>query len=343
MSERPQVLLVGAGAVGQAYGYHLSCAGADVAFFVKEKNAAAARKGFRLYRIPGFRVTGKSELRDPIRFECFRVVTRLEEVAGTRWDQVYLCMSSTALRSGWFPEFSRALAPETTLVLLQPGLEDRDYVTSYFPAERLVLGVITLSSYSSPLPGENASSGPGTAYWLPPTAPASFSEAPGAAGRAEAVVSLLRRGDFPSRTVADVRVLGAFGASILMMVVAALRVSGWSFGGMARDRALLRLACAAAAQALSVSERSINARAGLARWLARPFVLGWVLRLAPAFAPFPIETFFQAHFTKVADQTVFALETYSRLARELGLPADAIESLLGRLRAGEKPAPALSP
>ncbi len=342
MSERPQVLLVGAGAVGQAYGYLLSCAGADVAYFVKDRHAAATRQGFRLYRIPSIRLTGKNQLRDPIRFECFRVVTKLEELAATRWNQVYLCMSSTGLRSGWFPEFARALAPESTLVLLQPGLEDREYVTTYFPAERLVSGVITLSSYSAPLSGESASAGPGTAYWLPPVAPASFSAASDAGERAEAVVSLLRRGDFPARTVADVRILGSFGASILMMVVAALRVSGWSFGGLARDRSLLRLAGASAAQALSVSENAVKARARLARWLARPFVLGWVLRLAPLFTPFPLETFFQAHFTKVGDQTVFALETYARLARELGLPADAIESLLVRLRGDEKPLPTIS-
>jgi 2-dehydropantoate 2-reductase len=324
--DRPKVLLVGAGAVGQVYGYYLSRAGADITFLTKEKYAVAARDGFRLYRIPGFRLSGKGELRAPIPFDSFQVITRIEEVAAGQWDQVYLCMSTPALRSGWFPEFAGALNPETTLVLLPDGLEVREYVALHFPAERLVSGNVGFSSYSAPLPGETASAGPGTAYWL--AAPA-FS---GPNGRADAVVALLRRGDFPAQCVPDVRAMAAVGESIAGMVVAALPIASWSFSSLARDHALLRATCAAARQTLAVSERMLHARVGAARLFLRPFLLRWALRIVPFLAPYLIEPFFRFHFTKVGDQIILTLETYARLARQLGLPADAIERLLALRR-----------
>src|SRR5690554_7703480 len=46
----PRILMVGAGAVGQTYGYHLSRGGADVTFFVKEKYRAEAEAGFLMHQ-----------------------------------------------------------------------------------------------------------------------------------------------------------------------------------------------------------------------------------------------------------------------------------------------------
>lgn len=143
LEERPQVLLVGAGAVGQIYSYYLAKAGADVTFFAKPQHADAARGGFWLYRIPGFRLSGKGELRAPIRVEACQVLTRLDEVAAKRWDLIFLCVSSPALRSGWFPEFARAVGSEATFVLFQLGLDDREYAAAHVAPERLVSGCFT--------------------------------------------------------------------------------------------------------------------------------------------------------------------------------------------------------
>ena len=48
------------------------------------------------------------------------VVTRPEEVAAQRWDQVYVTVSSAALRGPWFEALARSIG-NATLVLLQPG------------------------------------------------------------------------------------------------------------------------------------------------------------------------------------------------------------------------------
>ena len=45
-----KVLIIGAGAVGQVYGHHITNGGADVAFYIKEKFAAELDKDFYLYK-----------------------------------------------------------------------------------------------------------------------------------------------------------------------------------------------------------------------------------------------------------------------------------------------------
>ena len=46
-----KVLIIGAGAVGQVYGRHLALGGAEVSFYVKDKYADYARKGFTFYTL----------------------------------------------------------------------------------------------------------------------------------------------------------------------------------------------------------------------------------------------------------------------------------------------------
>ncbi|HIA02218.1 MAG TPA: hypothetical protein EYN66_09955, partial [Myxococcales bacterium] len=46
-----KVLIIGAGAVGQIYGYFLQRAGAEVSFFVKDKYAEECRQGFPLHHL----------------------------------------------------------------------------------------------------------------------------------------------------------------------------------------------------------------------------------------------------------------------------------------------------
>ena len=48
------VLIVGAGAVGQVYGYHLAKGGADVSFYIREQYAAELDRGFELYQLSLF-------------------------------------------------------------------------------------------------------------------------------------------------------------------------------------------------------------------------------------------------------------------------------------------------
>lgn len=318
-----RILIVGAGAVGQVYGRHLALGGAEVAFFVREKYAAAARAGFDLY--PLDRADARAA---PVRLEGFAVLTSAAEVASGRFDAVLLCVSSTAIREGsWLAEIAAA-SGEATVAMLQPGIEDRAVVAAAVPGPRLVRGMIGMVSYLAPLPGERVPR-PGVAYWLPP-----LSETPlaGPDDRVRPLVDALRRGGLRARAKSDVDASLAFGGAILDTHVAALECAGWSFRGLARDPELVPLAGRAAREMLAVAARRLGVRAPLLpRLLLRPLAVRLLLRLAPRLAPLDLETYFRVHFSKVGDQTRLALGTALELARRFDLPAEGIAELAARL------------
>ena len=71
------VLIVGAGAVGQVYGRHFQRGGADVAYLVKPEHLDETRRGFTLYPLNDGRPP------PPVRFEGFEALT---DVGGRKLD-----------------------------------------------------------------------------------------------------------------------------------------------------------------------------------------------------------------------------------------------------------------
>ena len=144
------ILVVGAGSIGKVYGYHLAkggeANGTKVSFFVKEKYANSARKGFCFYPL-----NQKAHREVPIRWNGFTVLTTLNEVKTQTWDFVVLGMSSPALRSGWLEEFIKS-APSAVFVSLQPGLVDHDYLLTKILPNKLIEGTIHILSYETPTP-----------------------------------------------------------------------------------------------------------------------------------------------------------------------------------------------
>jgi 2-dehydropantoate 2-reductase len=315
-----RALVVGAGAVGQVFARHLALGGAEVTFLVREKYAAECRAGFTMYPLNRARRVRTT----PERFEGAAVVTGPDQVAAGRWDQVYVTVSSAALRGAWFEALARAIG-DATLVLLQPGPDDRDYALAHVPAERLVQGVISLVSYAAPLPGETRFPGPGMAYWFPP-APSPFS---GPTARRDQVVSALKAGGMPAARHADVARVVDFPNAGSMPLLLHLEASGWSFARALReDRRGLEQALAAGRQAMAVVAKRSDRRVPLALRLG---LRGLTLRLGAALArfvvPFDLETYVRAHFTKVADQTRLIVARFVALGRERGLPVDQLVAL----------------
>ena len=159
-----KILLVGAGAVGQVYGRHLAKSGADISFFIREKYVEDCRQGFSFYPLNSFR-----RAREPIVWSDYSLITTINEVAQTQWDQIWLCVSSTAIRGEWLGELL-SHAGKATVVSLQPGLEDRQLILNHVSEERLIQGMIGFISYPGPLADEILPS-PGMAYWFPPPKP----------------------------------------------------------------------------------------------------------------------------------------------------------------------------
>jgi 2-dehydropantoate 2-reductase len=310
--------VVGAGAVGQVFALHLARGGAEVVFLVKPKYAEECGRGFKLYRLGGRVPTTESV--------TYRALTSTADAARERWDQVYLTVSSSALRGDWLGELARATG-EATVVMLQPGLDDHAYVAEHVAEGRIVDGVINFLSYHAPLPGETRFAEPGMAYWLfPGRAPFSGEDA-----RVRAVVAALRAGGLPAKRIRDVHTSNAFASAMLAMFVTGLEASEWSFRTM-REGGNATLGGRAAAQAMRVVGHEVAHRRPLGLWFAaRPFTFRLVLRLAPRIAPLDIEAYMKAHFTKVQQQMRDSLRTYLDRGRSAVVDVSAIEALTRQL------------
>lgn len=331
-----RVLIVGAGAVGQVYGLTLQRAGAQVGVFVKPKHSAAARSGYTLHPIGEARVG----------FHPDHCVVDAEGVARQGpWDQVWLCMSSPGLRS-WAEAgpVLRSAGPDTTVVCLQPGLDDGAFVADRLgDGTRLVHGLITMIAWHAPLPGESTHP-PGVAYWLPPAAAPPFS---GHDGRVDPIVRALGEGGYKARRVNDVPTRTAFGAATLLPIIAALEAAHWSLAGL-RKGPWLGVGARAAREghALAAAHLGIAQGSPLLQLLLATPILGLGAAIAPIAAPFPLEVYLKAHFTKVGDQTLAHLRRYLELGAKGGLPTPHLrqleEALITRRTEGAK-APGLAP
>jgi ketopantoate reductase len=310
-----RILLVGAGAVGQVYGYHLQRGGAEVSFFVRERYVAELERGLTLYPL------NVSRQPEPLEMQGFGLRTQAGEVAAERFEQLWLCVSSSALRAGGIAELLAA-SGDATVVLLQPGLEDRDWALGHVPEARLVTGTITMLSYFAPLEGESRPR-PGVAYWLPPLTPSPFSGPP---ERVQPVVDTLRRGGYPARTHPDARGFGAVSSAVMMPHLLALEAAGWSLSGLRRS-ALLPLASAAARESMAVVAAYRGEPVPLARMAVRPWAFSALLALAPRAVPFDLEAYLRVHFTKTGEQTREMVRTYREIGRRKGLQTPALDEL----------------
>ena len=313
------ILVVGAGAVGQVYGRHLALGGTKVSFFVREKYAEEIRRGLVFYPL------NRSRPRvAPVRLELAadQVLTSLDEVAKQTWDAVILTMASPALRGDFLPSLA-AVVGDATLVSLQPGSEDRGFMLAAFAEERVVAGMITVVSYQAPLPGETVPE-PGMAYWFPPMAPAPFSGPP---ERTRAIVDALKKGGLPSKVGADVPSSVMFPSVVLMTMLTALESVGWSFAELGRADNLKKVH-AAATEAFAIMGSASQRRAPLMLRLAvRPFWLRTILALARWVMPLDLEAYMKFHFTKVRAQTRLHMQSFIDQGAKVHYPTNALIAL----------------
>lgn len=309
-----RTLVVGAGAVGQVYGHHLARGGAEVSFLVKPKYAEEARRGFTLYAL-----NDRRRRTTPVRFTGFGVLTSDDEVAAARWDQVYITVSSTALRGAWLGELMPKVG-DATVISLQPGIEDREVLLRHVPEERLVSGAIVLISYHAPLPGETRFPEPGMAYWFPPSA-APYS---GPRARVQAVVQALRAGGMPAKVHPDVPAMVGYPSAIMMPYLLALEAGGWKLARLGEHASE---AGRAAREAIDVVAKKRGRRPLLIGLAARPFAVKAGLWLGRKVIPLDLETYLREHFIKVGDQTRLMVAQYIEGAKAAGLPVAALQVL----------------
>jgi ketopantoate reductase len=315
-----RALIVGSGVVGQVHGFHLARAGAEVSFLTKPEHAEKARRGFVLYPLNRKR----AEQSEPVRWAGFHVLTDMAEVARQRWDQVYLTTSSTALRSGdWFARLARSVGT-ATVIMLQPGPEDRSFVLRQLPPEQLVQGTITVIGYAAPLPGETRFGEPGVAYWFPPLSPSPMAGPP---ARLKPVLEALHRGGLPAKKNPHVDRDAMWNAAAFMPLLVVLEESGWSLREVRRP-ARLRKARDAGREAVAAMARHRGLRQPLHLHLGlQTPVLMAIVALAPRVMPFDLESYLRQHFTKTGDQTRDFLRYFRAVARAQGVPDRGLTAL----------------
>ena len=314
-----RVLIVGAGAVGQAYGYHMQKGGAEVAFFVREKYRADLASGVVVYPL------NRRAAWDPVVFSGFELHSDWSTVAASRWDQVWLAIPSTALRQGWLGAMVTAIG-DAFVVALQPGLDDRDVLLQHLPAARLVQGVITLQSFHAPLPGAESVT-PGMAWWFPPLSPIPLG---GDADTVRSVAAALERGGCPANPQPGKQVSAVAASAVMMPIIAALETAGWSLKRLRTTNALT-LGCDVARECSAVVAGAQGKKAPWFTTFVRPWLLSLIVRVAPYVIPFDLERFFEVHFTKVGAQTRLMFATYARRGRELGVSTTRLLTLQSAL------------
>lgn len=327
----PEVLVIGAGAVGQVFAYCYQRGGANVTFLVRDRYRDEAAKGFTLYPL-------NKRRHPPVTFAGFGLVTSARDVAARRFDQVVLTVSSPALRGPWLAELLAA-AGDATIVALQPGLDDRGVLLAAgADPERLVQGIISLISYHAPLPGEARFPRPGMAFWFPPLAPSPFS---GPVARVDAVVKALTAGGLPAKRHKDVGKSAGFPTAVMMPYLAALELGGWTVRG-AVNSGTLALGARGAREAIAVVGHALGKPPLRVRLLARPRILRLGVWAARPIIPLPLETYLREHFTKVGDQTTDFLDLYIAKGRAANLAVEALSELASRRGRGSDREPAQS-
>ena len=315
-----RVLIVGAGAVGQVYGYYLQRGGAQVAFFVRPKHRAEASGELRLYLMRG------KHGRELHTWRADDVICDPLRAAERGFDQIWLCISTAALERSLEAKGELATLLEstagTTVVSMGPGLHLKKLLAPYVPERQRVDGGITMVSYQAPLVDDEVDA-PGIAAYLP--GPSPFSGA-----QAQRVVDALKRGGAPAKVHADTGALMAFGSATLMPTMAALEGAGWKLAGL-RKGPWAKLAADASAEARAIVAAQVDASAPFGTGLVTATTLKLASWLAPKVAPFELEVYLQYHFTKVRDQTERLLARFVEEGETVGLPHSALSELRKRV------------
>ncbi len=306
--------------MGKVYGRHLALGGAQISFWVKEKYAESARQGFHFY------VLNETTKRDEAQaLKDYSVLTEVNEVKSKTWDYVILCMASNALRGPWLDELIGAIG-NASLVSLQPGLNDRDYLLTKVSRDRLIEGTIPIISYETPMPGEQRTI-PGTAYWIPPGGYAAFS---GSSERVLPLLEVFQRGKFKVKRVKDTKHENVAAAPVLTLFIAALEACDWSFQKLYQSPLF-----AEASQAMQEAVAANALKAGVKKpstWHLRPALFKSILSAAPFIVPFNLETYLKVHFTKVGEQMHQSLRDYVEFAKAKNLPSQHLSSFSAKLQ-----------
>ena len=305
------ILIVGAGAVGQVYGHHFQQQGHQVTFLIKEKYQAELSQGMTLYHL-----NKDKSLENPISFDEYQLITDWPDHSSHNFDVILLSIPSTALRHLPFADVERCCSQKTPILMLQPSAEDFAILADNLPGVPLAEGLISLIAYQTPLidnRNQQLSQQPdkrGIAYYLPPMAMPLSSDNQQLARQ---LTTLFNDSNIKARVsrsaIADSKVPSAF----LMTFLCALEAADWNLEQLSQNKTLLRELTSAQRfflptrlpQGWQQTIASILVTAAL-----RPMLYRLLIRVAPWLLPLPLEAYLKFHFSKVRQQTLLYMHDY---------------------------------
>lgn len=315
---KQKILIVGAGAVGQVYALHFARAGYEVHLLLKEKYFAEAQKGYVLYHL-----NQDKKRQRPIVFKNFQCHSDWTTVAAAKVDQVWLCMSTTGLAQMDLQPMAGAIG-DATVMVLQPSPDQIERVKRTVGDSRVTAGMINMISYHAPLLTETVPQ-PGVAFWIPPLAPMAVE---GDRQRADIIVQMLKQAKIPASYQDNFAKKSAHASAFLMTALAVLEANDWRFTRFGDDKAGLQTMLAAQQEAYAALSGHYGVPAPLALNCVRAWMIPAILFASRYVAPLDMETYLQAHFSKVRSQTVMLLQSYVQLAQQQQLPFTALSALL---------------
>ena len=318
---KKSILIVGAGAVGQVYAYHLAKAGYQVHLLLREKYIAEAKQGFTLYHL-----NQDKKRQQPISFNDFMCHSNWDSVAQQTIDQVWLCVSSTALAHVDLLAMKAAIK-QATVMVLQPDPADVQRVKQVFDSAQVVAGMINMISYYAPLAGESVPK-EGVAFWILPVVPMPVEGAPQALAE---VLAVLKSAKIPAVAQENFAAKNVHASSFLMVFLAVLELSDWQFKQLSANKSLLKTMINAQQEVFSALQAEYGTKPNIALTCLKTWMMPMILKVAQHIAPLNMEVYMKAHFLKVREQTLMLLQAYEQRAQQHQVSHEALSGLIKQL------------
>ena len=307
------ILIIGSGAVGAVYARYLVKAGCMVTFLARSKTSSNAQMPRTLHHYPLLGQPREERQNLPV----------ITDAGAGHFDQVWLCLPSTALDSPWLEQQLSRLRACPDMVAWTPDVADIELLTRIYPGS-IAQGLIGLISFQTPLPGHTAPS-PGIGFLAPPRSAVLDDSTPG-----QLAARLLKKGGLSASATSDLPWLEGRLAAATICAVAGLESAGWSLQAFSRS-AWLPLAADAGIEATRITATYLGRDFKRPMAAPRRLALKTVMSLGPRVMPFDLETYLHYHFAKVGDQTRQIINAWIERGQQQQLPVKALQSLADEL------------
>ncbi|CBG73276.1 ketopantoate reductase [Streptomyces sp. LBUM 1478] len=336
---KPSVLIVGAGAVGMAVGYHLSLAGADITFLVRPGRKAVFAAPQQLYSYDDAALKT---------FAGYTVVEGVDELVEPRFQFVVVTLDGHVSRSAEGTALLRALGDvirgtDATVIMcgIGKGLREHYLDVMRIADDQLLAGMLAMLSHQADAdlpvhaPTDPAMVAKASVCYRHPANKVGFRVGASNKAAAKKFAALYDLNGVSRCTAGNAFLVNS--ASAFFPMFSACEIAGWpdDFATVVADKELWRLACRAQGEIMSLPQNGLLGKV-MAAVLGPRLTASVNLKVAREVGPLDYMAFsrFQ-HGDKVRVQDVESMRTDLADGRRQGRRMSALQELLARLEAHE--------